>query len=611
MTGSHLVLISIGPVQDFIASARKLRDLWFGSFFLSELSKSIARSLVEQGADLIFPCTTPSGSSEPCDNTILQQQVPAELEPESSLIVANKIMAELPMGCDPSRAIIESKRAWEKRRSEFAQAARKKIDEIKTIHINSIVFEQQITDPGEFHGAWIKMEKPSDYMSAKQRLETLLAGRKKLRNFNKPAWEGKGIIKNSLDGVREAVMTTDQEEIIGLLKKNEKLDTLGCIKRFAPLTMKSPANQRKHFEDLSQVALIPYLEGCIARDRKTEATEGFTGLLTDFYSRISGKSLSIDRDDPDNMKRFKQLNAEYFFMEESQIKEKKAWGAYRKMIQKCGRPPTYACILLGDGDNMGQLINAIRDIQGHRIITRYLSRFAKEVETCIADDHGGCLIYAGGDDVMAYAPLNRLLACADAIQQLFKTIMKQALVELRSEIPPPTFSIGAAIVHHAAPLDKALELARKAEQSAKMSPDKNSFSIIRSKRSGSDLIISDSWESDTKEGPGFTARLQTMCDLFNDNILPGTLGFQLRQVSKETGESKNDKGLLQFSMSDGRMIPHNAATALALSVLKQKEHKDKLNPLLHNQKPIQKLADELVVTQQIARAEKMSQGDHT
>jgi CRISPR-associated protein Cmr2 len=46
---SHLLIIAIGPVQDFIAAARKIRDLWFGSYLLSELSKHVARTVVDQG----------------------------------------------------------------------------------------------------------------------------------------------------------------------------------------------------------------------------------------------------------------------------------------------------------------------------------------------------------------------------------------------------------------------------------------------------------------------------------------------------------------------------------------------------------------------------------
>ena len=52
---SHLVSISIGPVQDFIAQARRSRDLWFGSHILSEISRAAAKAVAERGGKLIFP----------------------------------------------------------------------------------------------------------------------------------------------------------------------------------------------------------------------------------------------------------------------------------------------------------------------------------------------------------------------------------------------------------------------------------------------------------------------------------------------------------------------------------------------------------------------------
>ena len=78
---SYLLLISIGPVQDFIASARRTRDLWYGSWLLSELAKTAARTIAQQeGLErLIFPAPS----------TL------AELEPETSLNVANKIVAQV------------------------------------------------------------------------------------------------------------------------------------------------------------------------------------------------------------------------------------------------------------------------------------------------------------------------------------------------------------------------------------------------------------------------------------------------------------------------------------------------------------------------------------
>src|SRR5690606_9238274 len=44
---THLVLAAIGPVQELIASARRCRDLWFGSWVLSELAKAAARGALE------------------------------------------------------------------------------------------------------------------------------------------------------------------------------------------------------------------------------------------------------------------------------------------------------------------------------------------------------------------------------------------------------------------------------------------------------------------------------------------------------------------------------------------------------------------------------------
>ena len=60
MDEAKLILFHIGPVQDFIRSSRRSRDLWFGSWLLSELSKTAALEIVEQnGGDLewslIFP----------------------------------------------------------------------------------------------------------------------------------------------------------------------------------------------------------------------------------------------------------------------------------------------------------------------------------------------------------------------------------------------------------------------------------------------------------------------------------------------------------------------------------------------------------------------------
>src|SRR2546430_1080115 len=77
----YLLALSIGPVQDFIASARRSRDLWFGSWLLSELSKATAFAICD-GKDenlsrLIFPSVKSIN----------------EIDPNSGFNVVNKILA--------------------------------------------------------------------------------------------------------------------------------------------------------------------------------------------------------------------------------------------------------------------------------------------------------------------------------------------------------------------------------------------------------------------------------------------------------------------------------------------------------------------------------------
>src|SRR5436190_1492786 len=75
---SYLFLVNIGPVQGFIDSARRTRDLAFGSGLLSELSRAAAHEIVRQnGLDsLIFPA--------PSQQALLQPD-------NKQFIVANKI----------------------------------------------------------------------------------------------------------------------------------------------------------------------------------------------------------------------------------------------------------------------------------------------------------------------------------------------------------------------------------------------------------------------------------------------------------------------------------------------------------------------------------------
>src|SRR3989442_15481778 len=96
---SHLLAISIGPVQEFIVAARRTRDLWFGSYLLSEISRAVAKAIENQGGQLIFP------ASSDAEN------------------VANVILAELG-AADPKEVTAKARGAAQKRWLEFAEDGR-------------------------------------------------------------------------------------------------------------------------------------------------------------------------------------------------------------------------------------------------------------------------------------------------------------------------------------------------------------------------------------------------------------------------------------------------------------------------------------------------------
>src|SRR6266478_1836354 len=105
----YFLAISIGPVQDFIATARRSRDLWFGSWLLSELSKAAALAIVQNSggelASLVFPAPVSIDELGPANN---------------ALSVANKIVGVIDLSewngcvsiadsCDRIRAAIDAR----------------------------------------------------------------------------------------------------------------------------------------------------------------------------------------------------------------------------------------------------------------------------------------------------------------------------------------------------------------------------------------------------------------------------------------------------------------------------------------------------------------------
>jgi len=169
----YLFVCAIGPVQDFIATARRSRDLWYGSWMLSELSKAAAKKV-----DVLFPKS-------------LVFPDPALLETGSRLNVPNKISAIFEE--DPGQRGEEVREAVAFRMEELGEDALKPVKD----RIDYPLAQQQIKDLLEFYWVSVPFQSDKDYPEARDRAEALLAARKATRDFKQakgmcpnPRWMG-------------------------------------------------------------------------------------------------------------------------------------------------------------------------------------------------------------------------------------------------------------------------------------------------------------------------------------------------------------------------------------------------------------------------------------
>ena len=148
---AHLLLVTLGPVQEFIAQARRTRDLWYGSHLLSGLARAAARTLIDGGADLVFPALAKGDRElQPC-------LAPLRSNGEPPLNVANKLVAEVPAGVDPQGLARMTREAvmrfW---REKVAAPVKENCADLLAPGIHAVWDEQVDTFP-EFMAAWVPL----------------------------------------------------------------------------------------------------------------------------------------------------------------------------------------------------------------------------------------------------------------------------------------------------------------------------------------------------------------------------------------------------------------------------------------------------------------------
>jgi CRISPR-associated protein Cmr2 len=599
---SYLYVLSIGPVQDFIAAARRTRDLWFGSHLLSEISKAAAKSIAKDGGMLIFPALD-AGSMD----------LEPSKDPET-FNVANIILAELPDVKEPSVLDGQAQAAAQKEWEKYAEEARS----LAGGAVRQDIWDEQIYDVIDFYSAWVPIS--GKYSDDHGKLMRLLNGRKSIRDFV-PSKGRSGVPKSSLDGARESVLKKDSvfpKELALKMRLNdgEQLCAVGLTKRLG--------GGRETFPSIIRVAADPWIRGIRRTNDESNKDEANKLLdeIVEICQRENGfasgtgrryyKNFPFDGQvlypsrlarlmKPQLEKRGGQRSWEDLLTDSDRI----SLTEIRRLVEKLqkneegglglGEPGPYVAVLVADGDHMGRVISARESKEDHRKFSKKLAEFAKLAREIIRDNNG-VLVYSGGDDILAFLPVD---CCLKAARELHKCFGKLLMDFRDKENKSPTLSVGIAIGHSMETLENLREYGKAAEKDSKK-PDRNGLAVHLYTRSGGEPIrIREQWDI-----PGKTClddRLREWAEMHRMDELPDKAAYDLRELSEDYKGWKDTpkEELSKLISADSQRLLKRKKSGVGASSFQV----NKIEPLLDgidSYEKIRCLADELIMARRLA-----------
>jgi CRISPR-associated protein Cmr2 len=455
----ELFIFTVAGVQQIISEARRMGDLVAGSRLLSRLSSAAARAVVDAGGTLVFP---PEPSPDRMPNRFVAR-IPAGSAREVAIIARNALLAEWHRYADQARDFLTGKGPTAD--AEWAEIWNRQLDSYWETFWVSAALDQR------------------GYAGAYRRASEAMDARKRTRDFAQLSEDG---VKDSLSGARSALRTRAFRDARGYWAElgghlppsqlrpegRERLDTLGAVKRFGGL-LDRPAPSVSSVAASDFLSQVRELEALKSYRRAVEALLG-----SNLYRVSADGPWPYDGDllFPETL-RPGRLRDSYQLENPNPDRLERAADGLRALYRAAGnRPSPYYGIVMLDGDGMGEHVSRCRSEAEHAELSRRIGRFADGLGSTA--DGMGTVIYAGGDDVLAVAPLRSAVPLAIRLAEFFGT-----------QLPDGSASAGIAIVHHLYPLDSALEAAREAERAAKGVPGKAAIGVALVRRSGQRALV--------------------------------------------------------------------------------------------------------------------------
>ena len=475
---SLLLLLSIGPVQSFIAQARKLKDLRSGSQLLSQLTKAACDAFEAESGKVIVP-GDPTSKGLP--NRMLGTVEAADAD--AAVAIARKLEGTV-------------RARWQAIVNEASVVSH--LSDRQTSPGWEQRFKQQIDQALECYWAVEPYAGLADYPRAYEAIEATLGAVKNARVFHQIGSPhpddgfDESSRKDALTGERDALVFGFKKEprdkypanvdpevprrlrnLDAMAGPNEGLSAVSAVKRFRELGEKGSRERSNSYLSTADIALLG-----IVRELKTRQVVTGEALLEmmRFTSNGGDGQLAF----PEN------LTLAYF---ESQgidnierVREKH--DRFQELKRKHDLQQTsYYAVLAFDGDSLGSWLSGdklVRKSDGeelrrfHSAIGQRLADFARAAERIVDDGGYGITVYAGGDDYLGAISLDGLFPVLKALRLKFRALVSDA-IHADFEVEPGkagerqefTFSAGLVVAHYKRPLGDTVQLALAAEKFAK------------------------------------------------------------------------------------------------------------------------------------------------
>jgi len=539
----EIIILSIGPVQSYISTARRTQDLRTASQILSRLSFNACKKASELECEIVYP----------------QVKSPDDGAPNRMVLIA-----PYGKGGDIAKSIVEK---IEELREKISKDVRSYLDgKISNSSYEKELWDSQVKNWLEIYWVCVPWDgTEANYPAQFQKASLGLDGRKGLRHF--PHVEESNIIC-TLCGTRSALGGKEFWDNCKLpnrlIRSQEKLCAVCTIKRLLPIIPESPISKIA-FPSTASIASASYQNSIMEHWDKVEY------LITPLVEKMKNLGLDVP-DSPINKEKFGRIEGAYLYKDSYQKEtirketgnepDSKDLKEIKELLQRinmelisikatCTFANPYYAVLHIDGDHMGKLLDSVKKKEDHKAISQKLSILAQKMQDIVKKNLGQ-VVYSGGDDLLALLPVDTALHTADAVQKEFCQTLSDAGFKGNH------MSGGLAITHHNTPLQSAIESAREAEKQAKNECDRNSIVLHLAKRSGEIRQVALKWNSPG----GFPVPIndiQMLIQAISNNDLSGKLAYELWDESHALADAPDNPSVSWFKLELYRLMKRHSA----------------------------------------------------